>query len=418
MATAMRIRWRVIFFGLLAALAVAEALADVAEPTSDYADGTLTGDWAGRRSAWAAAGVNLDLGLKSDWLRTRGGQSTGGRPMNQLDVKVGADLDKLWGWSSTRAFVHFLYDWGDAVNAGSIHSLIGVSNIEWPIATSRFFQAWIEKRLIDDSLGVLVGLYPFDSEFSALDSAAVLLNPSFGASPDISLTRGPSIFNNASFGLRLKWHAAASPLYAQAALLDGVPGDPMHPKGTHVKFGRGDGSFHIVETGYLADGDGFSKFALGAWGYTARVADLVDVDAVGDPIRRRSRGWYALTEQTFWRHNEADLAAFARYCATDGDSTAIVRAANLGLNWRAPLAARRDDIAAIGITRATMGAKFRALAAARGNEAMPDESIVEATYRIAVTRMLAIQPTWQRIRHPGAARTGATVVGVRFELAL
>jgi porin len=389
------------------------------EALPDYANATLTGDWNGWRSEWARRGADLDLDLKSDWLRNRGGESDGGRPMNQFDARLNADLDKLWGWAATRAYIHFLADWGDAVNAKHTGSLIGVSNIEWSIATTRFFEAWMEKGFSRDECRVLVGLYPFDSEFAVVDSAAVFINPSFGASPDVSLTRGPSIFNNSSFGVRLKWQASASPFYLQAALLDGVPGDPAHSHGTHIKFAKGDGTFRIFESGFTRTNGDFSKLAVGYWGYTARVDDLTDVDASGNPVKRRSSGWYALGEQTVWHGDEDEsLAVFARHCVTDGDSTAIDQALNIGLHWRAPFPARPEDIAGIGATRAHIGAKYRQAQAGAGIATSDNESILELTYRASINRWLAVQPVAERLRDPGARRRDATVVGARLEFAL
>ncbi|HZV55887.1 MAG TPA: carbohydrate porin [Rhodocyclaceae bacterium] len=415
--------------GALALLTIASATEVQAqvETTPDYTSGTLTGDWAGRRSEWSRHGVELELGLKSDWLRNRGGLANGGRPMNQLDIKLKADLEKQWGWSTTTAYIHFLRDWGDRVNTHSTGSIIGISNIEWPINTTRFFQAWLEKSVLDDSLGVLVGLYPFDSEFSALDSGAVFLHPSFGASPDVSLTRGPSIFNNSAFGTRVKWRSPDREIYVQGAVLDGIPGDPSRPKGTHVEFNKGDGSFHIFELGYIPrDGaaelsENFVKVAAGFWGYTAMVDDLVDRDIDGKPVRRHSRGRYVLAEKTVWRDSgdaNRNLAIFARYCTTDGDSTAIDRAVNLGVRLHGPISSRPDDILGIAATRANIGAKFRQSQAAAGIDATRDESALEITYRAALRKWLAVQPVGQRIRHPGANRAvpDATVLGARFEL--
>jgi porin len=410
----------------LLAIAGGAKAQDQGKPAADYATETLTGDRGGRRAAWLDSGMDWQFGLKSDWLRNRGGLADGGRPMNQFDIKLNADLAKLWGWSSTKAFVHFLYDWGDRINVHHVGSIIGVSNIEWPIDTTRFFHAWVERSLLGDTLGVLVGLYPFDSEFSALESGAVFLHPSLGASPDVSLTRGPSIFNNSAFGARVKWRPDDSPLYVQAALLDGIPGDPAQPKGTHIKFAKGDGSFHVLELGFTPnseDGQGerFAKAAIGSWGYTAKVDDLTDLNADGSPAKRRSSGWYVLAEQTVWRDarvGERNLAAFARFCATDGNSTAINRALNLGLRLRAPIRRRTDDVAGIAITRANIDDKLRRLRAASGIDATADESALELTYRAAITKWLTVQPVVQRIRHPGAVAGAATVFGARFEIAL
>jgi porin len=345
--------------------------------------------------------------------------------MSQFDIKLAADLDRLWGWASTRAQIHFLYDWGNGVNTHHTGSIIGVSNIEWPVNTTRVFQAWVERRLLDDSLGILVGLYPFDSEFSALESGGIFLHPSFGASPDVSLTRGPSIFNNSAFGSRVKWQPKGLPLYAQAALLDGIPGDPSQPKATHIRFAKGDGSFHVVEVGVAArheEGrdDGVVKAAAGYWGYTTRVADLTDLDIDGQRAMRRSSGWYLLGEKTVWRAavGERNVAAFVRYSGTDGNSTAIDRALNLGLRLQGPIQSRPDDVAGIAATRANIGEKFRRAQAAAGIEATHDESALELTYRVQMAKWLAIQPVAQRIRHPGAIARSATILGSRFEIAL
>ena len=418
--------------GVLAALAMS-GVADAQEKeeaTPDYATETLTGDWGGRRTEWFRNGVALELGMKSDWLRNRGGLADGGRPMNQLDIKLKTDLEKIWGWTSTTAYIHFLHDWGNRTNVHNTGSIIGISNIEWPIDTSRFFQAWLEKRFADDSVGVLIGLYPFDSEFSALDSGAVFLHPSFGASPDISLTRGPSIFNNSAFGTRVKWQAPGREVYVQGAVLDGIPGDPNRPKGTHIEFNKGDGTFHIVEVGYAPKEpspqdaeppETFAKFSAGYWGYTAKVDDLVDRDSAGSPAKRHSRGWYALAEKTIWRDAgdaNRNLAAFVRYAATDGDSTAIDHALNLGVRMRGPIASHPDDVFGLAVTRANIGGKFRQFQSTEGIEPTGNESALEITYRAAVNKWLAIQPVAQHIRHPGANRAipDATVYGTRFEV--
>lgn len=224
---------------MLLLLKVALASAQEAD-RPDFAQGTLTGDWNGRRAAWADAGVTLEGTYKVDHLNNlRGGIGKGSRDMTNLDIKLGADLDKLWGWEATRAYLHILDNRGASVNADKIGSQMGVSNIEVPVATSRIFHAWVEKSFMDERWALLAGLYPVDAEFSVVDSAGVFLHPAYGASQDLSQTRGPSIFNNSAFGLRLKWRSADKSLYAMAAILDGIPGDPDHPKRTAIRFDKG-----------------------------------------------------------------------------------------------------------------------------------------------------------------------------------
>jgi porin len=47
----------------------------------------------------------------------------------------------------------------------------------------------------------------------------------------------------------LKLTSSKGDFYLQAALTEGIPGDPDHPHGTHIKLGRGEGSLSIVELG-------------------------------------------------------------------------------------------------------------------------------------------------------------------------
>lgn len=416
----------------------------------DYAQHTLTGDWGGYRAAAFREGVAFEATFKLDMMRNlRGGISRGGASMRHLDLKMRADLERLRGWEGTTAYVHVIDNRGTGINARHLGSLMGASNIEVPVPTARVFHAWVQKTLLAEQWSLLAGLYPIDSEFSVLDSAGVLLHPAYGPSADLALTRGPSIFNNAAFGVRVKWQSPLRTWYAMGALLDGMPGDPDRPKGTHVHFRRGDGSFVVAELGWtpLELGhvfeptgparvlqtpelkahekyEGYSKYAIGAWRYSNRVDDQFDIDATGAPEKRLSWGGYALAERTLFalgtepgRH----LSAFARFAFTDGDSTPIRAQLNLGLNLQGPLAGRSDDVLALAWTQARLASKFRAAQwRDDGVATTRHESAVELTYRALVKPWLAIQPNLQWISHPGggADAAKATVAGVRLEIML
>lgn len=174
----------------------------------------------------------------------------GDRVMGNLDAKFRLDLARLAGWSATITFLHVISQQGGRFNARHVGSTLGVSNIEVPVNTTRVFDAWLQKNFYGGSFSLLAGLYPIDSEFSVLDSAGVFVQPPYGASAELALTRGPSIFNSSSFGVRAKWVSDDQPLYAQAALLDGIPGDPEKTRGTHVRLDKGDAGFVIAELGW------------------------------------------------------------------------------------------------------------------------------------------------------------------------
>jgi porin len=382
----------------------------------------------------AKKGVTLDLGYKVDFLRnTKGGIERGGRPMSHVDIKLAADFEKLMNWSGGSGYVNFIQDHGGKVNARQVGSLVGASNIEVASNTNRLLHAWLQQEFADGRGALLMGLYPIDSEFATLDSAGVFVQPPYGATADIALTRGPSIFNTSSFGFRGRWLSAGRSAYIQAAVLDGIPGDPTNPRGTHIKFNKGDGIMSIAEVGLkpgAAKVDGakkedeserIEKYAAGLWRYSSKVNDQLDLEADGvTPVRRRSAGWYALAEKTLYQAKDgADLAGFVRVSGTDGDSTQIKQAVNLGIRVKALLPGRSDDVFGLAYTRASLSSKWRSVQTAAGTDTTAFEDAWEATYRIQAGKWLAVQPVIQRINHPGGltARGAANIVGARVEVA-
>lgn len=427
--------------------ALTPPLAAQTEEAPDYAAATLSGDWGGKRSEAWRAGLALDAALKVDTMHNRGGISSGSRSMSNLDLRARADLEKLAGWDGATAYLHVLDNRGTGINARHTGSLMGVSNIEVPVPTTRVFHAWLQQNFFDEQFSLLAGLYPIDAEFFTMDSASQLMLPPFGAPADLALTRGPSIFNSSAFGLRAKWQSADRTRYLMGAVLDGIPNDPAHPKRTAIKFDRGDGIFSIAELGWMplesghtfepvdpAGGlktpavvghekyGGVSKYAIGVWRYGSRVDDQLDVDADGEPRRRPSQGAYALAERTLFSLGDVgrDFTLFARYSRSDGDSTPLDRMWNFGARLRGPLASRPDDILSIGWAQSHLSSKYRDLQATAGTATASRETTLEITWRAAMTPYFALQPVVQSIRDPGGETGGAraTLVGLRVEITL
>jgi len=414
--------------------------------TPDYAADTLSGDWGGLRTRLYKAGLATEFIWKLDALSNgRGGIQRGDEVMGNLDSKFRLDLDRYAGWSETTAFLHMIGHQGGKFNARHVGSWLGVSNIETPVNTAKIFHAWIQKNFDNGRISLLAGLYPIDSEFSVLDSAGIFVQPPYGPPGELALTRGPSIFNTSSFGVRGKWVSNDQTLYAQGAVLDGMPGDPDNPRGTHVQFNRGDGGFAIAEFGWMPAElghafeptqpvavpqtpqmvaherfDTVAKYAFGAWRYTAKADDLFAVDAAGNPLRQPSWGAYLLAERTLFRLDGNPLrrlTVFGRYSMTDGRSSALRDAFNLGISIRGIAASREDDHLGIAFTRGRYSSAWRDAQAAVGIETVNSEDAVEVSYRAQISRKFYVQPLWQRIQHPGGDRTtrDADILGVRLE---
>lgn len=390
--------------------------------TPNYAEDTITGDWGDTRTELFRKGLGIDLGYRADLLRnTAGGLARGGQLMKHLDIKLAADLEKLLNWPGGSAMINLIHDGGGKLNSTQVGSLTGVSNIEVGTNTHRFYQFWLQQEFAEGRTALLAGLFPIDTEFQVMDSAGLFVQPPYGASADLSLTRGPSIFNNPAFGIRGRWLVSKeSGTYVQAAVLDGNPGDPNNPRGTHIHFDKGDGSMSIAELGLkppspageAGGAQHIEKYAAGYWRYSTRVPDQEN------PLTESlSRGWYALTERTLYR-GSGDLAGFFRLSGTDGDSTPIKRAINVGLRAKALISGRSEDIAGIAYTRAVLSRKYRAVQELGGTPTGAYEDAWEITYRIKASQWLALQPVLQFINHPGGnlSLEPAHIIGTRIDL--
>lgn len=375
------------------------------------------------------SGYTLGILYRADVLsNVSGGIKRGTMALGNLDATVDLDLERLAGWSGVTAGVHAIWSHGSKPNTHLVGSTQGIDNIEVETNTAKIFQAWIEKQWLDDRFSARFGLYDLNSEFYVSHSSGIFLHPSPGIGSEMAQTgvNGPSVFPTASLALRLRYRPTEE-TYVQLAVLDGVPGDPDDPRGTHIRFDDGDGALRVVEVGYIpsraknAGSLGLSstdKYAVGVWSYTTRFEDLVDTDGMGDPLmRNNNRGFYVLAERTVHAADGGGhVDAFARYGRANDDINPLASYTQLGLVFTGPMTSRPADQFAVSWTHAHTGSKYRAIEPDAGRH----ESVFEATWRAPVNDCLTIQPNVQHIMHPGADTTlkNATIVGIRFEMSL
>ncbi len=424
--------------GILAAPALADEAKEDSVP--NFKEETLSGDWGGSRTRLFKNGIDIGITHKSDVLaNVSGGIRNGAAWLGHTEATAGLDLEKLLGWNTTTAYFHYHSDLGSKFNEYYVGGFMGVDNIEVATNTGQFFHAWIQKSFFKDSLSILAGLYPIDSEFYVTDTSAVFLAPPYGMSNEIAQTgrNGPPIFPIAALALRAKYTSPDKNFYVMGAVTDGVPGDPDHLHGTHVKLGRGDGTLSIIELGYtpqqertptganqtgvVAEPDleiqeeYFNKTAAGFWRYTA------EFDAF-DSSRHHSQGAYVLAERTLLAekgHPSQGLSGFVRLGVASEDVNPVDWSGSLGLRYRGPIPGRDDDIAGIAVTLNHAGGEFRRLSRSNGDSTTERaETDWEFTYRAQINPWFAMQPNVQYIVNPGMDKTldNAWVIGFRTEI--
>ncbi len=389
-----------------------------ADDDAGYKDSTLTGDWGGIRTTLSNKGIDTNVVYKFDIMSdTAGGAKRGTDTLDNLDVIFPINGEKLLGSKGTSALIHILNNNGSQPNAALVGSAQGIDNIEVQTRTVKLYEAWLQQNFMDDKLSVLAGLYDLNSEFYVTESSGLFLQPTFGIGTDMSQSgqNGPSIFPNTSAGVRFKVQPNHN-FFAQAVVLDGVPGDPHNGKGTHVQFNRGDGALIAGEADYVPGNESPNgKIGVGVWEYTEKFDDLVDVDGAGKPVKRSSEGLYILVERRIYQVSGSDnqgLSTFARFGVANGDANRFDYAGSAGVVSTGLFPGRDQGRLGLGVSAAHRSAKYR-------NSAGPTdewEEAFELTYSDNITPWLAVQPDIQYIINPGTdpALKNAVVVGTRF----
>jgi len=380
---------------------------------------TLTGNWGGLRSDLAEKGVTLEMIYTGESVSIlRGGIERKTVYLDNRDIVLSVDAQKLLGWKGAEFSLYVLGNFGQDPSA-SIGDVQVFSNIETD-DTWKVYEAWYQQSFFSGRLSLKLGLYDLNSEFDVIECGGVFHNSSFGIGPDYSQSglNGPSIFSTTSLTARLKV-VPAKDFYVQAAVLDGVPGDPQNPKGTHVLLRTEDGLLLAAEMGWLHEEEGsFLKLALGAWCYTADADALVSIEASAVPESGKNKGVYVILEKQLWAEKDAPaqgLTGFLRLGAADKKINQLDCYLGFGLVYTGLIPGRDDDVLGLGVAYAHNGTLFRE---ALGPETFAAETAIELVYHAQLTPWLALMPELQYIIHPGtfAGIGDALVLGVRCEI--
>ncbi len=342
-----------------------------------------------------------------------GGLKRGTRYLDNIDLQVAIDADRLIGWHGARLFAYGIYD-----NGVSLSGLVGdvqtISNIETKVRAARLFEAWIEQD-IGNSASIKGGLYNLNSEFDTTQSGGLFLISSHGIGPDFSQSgrNGPSIFPVTSLAIRGEFKLGEHWL-GRLAVLDGVPGDPQHPRRTAIKLSGEDGALIVSEVNFLKGG---TKAAIGLWGYTARFDALLPGELSG----RGNKGAYIFAEHRLTGTRTDDptgLAGWLRYGIADARYNRISSYLGGGLVYTGVARSRKDDQIGLSFAAVGFGDRYRR---AQQLAAIPSECreiVVEAVYNTILTPWLSVQPDVQYVVNPGGDPRvdDALVIGLRIKV--
>ncbi len=387
-----------------------------------FQEETLSGDWQGLRTRLLDQGWVMEVEYVGQVFHNPlGGVKGKADYAGFLDIELYMDLERSMGWPHTRVMVDFIQLHGtdpslDLGTAQSISNQEGSNQI-------KIFLGWIEHDFLEGRASLKVGIYSLDTEFDFKDSANLFINGVFGTGLDISDTGviGASIFPNSALGARVYFEPVAS-WYLQAAVLDGVPGNPNSITGTHLHLGGEDGFQVVTEGGFdeTAKGGRPAKAAVGSLIYTTDLPDFTAVDSVGNPIKRS--GTFSLYGFVDWPVTfEADdpsqgLNLFFRMGMADPDVARFQYTLTGGAVYTGIFSGRSKDKLGFGFAGAWNSDKYKT---SQGGNIESHEWVLETNYNMHLAPGLAIQPNLQYFINPDSNPNleDALYLGTSFSLA-
>lgn len=388
-----------------------------------FEEETLTGDPQGLRTRLQDRGWVLEVEYSGNLFHN----PTGGRARQTdyagyLDLDLHGDLQRIMGWDHARFLVDLIHLHGSRPSS-NLDTVQTVSSLEGP-DEFKLFLAWIEQTLWDGRISLKAGVYSLDTEFDFKESANLFINGVFGTGLDISETgiTGATIFPNSALGARF-YIEPVDRWYFQAAVMDGVPGHPKRNAGTHTILDDDDGLQIAAESGYQTKlkGDRLGKVAFGSLVYTTRLPDLVDRDALGNPVFHSGTfSVYGFIDWpvTFEEHDPAQGAnLFFRVGTADPDVAHFDFTLSGGAVYTGLVPGRPKDRFGVAVSGAWSGDKFQA---SRGGNFNSNEWVVETSYKAKLIPGMEVQPNFQYFINPGSnpALRDALYLGLAFNLNL
>ncbi|MCX6967328.1 MAG: carbohydrate porin [Verrucomicrobia bacterium] len=334
-----------------------------------------------------------------------------------LSVGVQGDLEKGIGWKGGSFLVSGIDPHGSSLTDHYVHDLNRVSNID-AYDSVRLYEAWVQQELAESKVSIRLGQILADTEFFVSDNGALFLNGAFGAIPVVSQNCDAPVFPVAAPGMRVRW-TATEPFSVQAGLYKGDVGDPATENTHGLDWSWRGGVLAITEVAYKIHSAKGSQGLPGVYKLGAFFHSSGTNEAFPEAPSHSNAGGYFVADQQLWRKLGSEgqgLSGFVRIGAAPADRNAVPFYLDTGLNFKGLIPGRDNDIAGLGLSYTNLSGKVCDDAGKPSNT--HPETVLEATYKIALKEWFSVQPDFQYICNPGGTESAsnAVVVGLRFHL--
>lgn len=364
-------------------------------------------------------GLSLSIGYTGDLRRnTTGGLDIGTAYSDMLDLGATWTSENLFSDADATFNFSVMHVGGDDISDALIGDLHGVNNIEAPDAW-HLYELWSEFRFGGrGNTSLRMGVLDLNADFDTPVTSALFVGPAHGIGTEIGQTggNGPAIFPVTGIGIRLAGEWSDS-LRWRVGAFEGTPGDEDESSFAAFDVTRGEGSLLIGELEYA--NEHVNKISLGLWSYTADFERLDAGQTTGAMSQDGNGGAYALIDLPLAQVGSARIDGSLRVGVADARFNAVDEYIGTTVVVSHPFESRPEDAFGFAVAYGRTGDQYRAAQNLMGIPAASAETSFELTWRSPLTSWLALAPSVQFVRHPGADLSvrDAWVVGLRFEFA-
>lgn len=397
----------------------------------------LTGNWGGLRDKLSGKGVDINMTYAGDFLNNvTGGKACGFNYNDSTGLDFNFDMEKMKGWQGLQFHVSGLYRQGKNISQRLIGNAFVASSL-YGQQQLRLYGLYAQKSLFKDSLNIRLGRISAGDDFASSPLYQVYVNNSIDGNPisfPINLTS--STYPNAQWGVRAKFRPVNSFMWMGGVYnADGRVGrNEAHGADFTIKARRG--ILFIQEFSYLSNQKGMpdelpGNYKAGFYYNSGYFKDYYKDDngnsyAISGLSQKKHHGNYGMyvhmDQMVYRKPNGKDgqgLTPFVVVTLAPSDTNQFPFFIDGGLVYKGLIPKRASDVTAIGIAYGQYSRQLSKYQQDSGIAQQKYEMMVEATYKIMVTKWFYLQPDVQYIMNPNGGNqnnSDALVVGTRVGL--
>lgn len=365
-----------------------------------------TQKYFGMKPILESHGLTIDSSfLYSPFLKTSGGAngeaSAKGYSLFSLGVTLDTEKANLWKGGKFFALYQRKAGMGLSGSDGAMGDYFGFDGWNMP-QVNQISEYWYQQKLFDGKIRMKFGKQDSNSDFGYLQSGWDFMNTAFSVTPTSPLPSYP----NPPFGLMVEvnpkeWLSIKNGIYSK----DSAP-------------------FYVSELEFkplIKKLPG--RYKLGGWvmGDSNGYSTIQGVDGSGNTINNnfyRNSGMYFNFEQMVYKEQKDNpddmqgLVLFGQFGIASADKNDLGKYGSLGLNYKGPIPKRDKDIAGIAVGCGNFASRLNNITYAAGGR-MGNETVVEAFYRVFITKWFYLQPDVQFIMNPGGMYDSSVAFGIR-----